>query len=121
MSLRLFCLMLFLVPAVQAGPVRVTTWNLQPRAAAETNAPVPIAEAAGVLKSLNPDVILLQQVPDLPSCELLVLALKPAEYEIAVCSAFRDPRTGELVRQQAAILSKVRPAAGSRRCREGRG
>jgi hypothetical protein len=93
------------LPNCLADPLRVLTWNLEPPTAAGTNE-VPLQEAAAVLKQLNPDVILLQQVRDWKECAQLAQALKPAEYSVPVCSAFRDARTGTLSKQQVGILSK---------------
>jgi len=90
-----------------AETVRVTTWNLEPVPTAGTN-DTRIPDAAAVLRKLNPDVILLQQVRDWRMCEQLVQALKPADYSICVCSLFREARTGSLSNQQVAILSRAR-------------
>jgi endonuclease/exonuclease/phosphatase family metal-dependent hydrolase len=107
-----FALALCVVTALEAAPVRVTTWNLQPRGAASTNgdkfSPAFLQETSGVLRELAPDVIILQQVPDLQSCEELARALLPAEYNVAVISSFRDAETGQPARTQVAILSKGR-------------
>ena len=90
-----------------AETVRVTTWNLEPMPAAGTN-DSRIPDAAAVLRKLNPDVILLQQVRDWRMCEQLAQALKPADYSVCVCSSFREARTGSLSNQQVAILSRAR-------------
>jgi hypothetical protein len=74
-------------------------------AAAGTNQPR-IRQAAAALKKLNPDVILLQAVRDWQMCDQLAQALKPAEYNVLICSSFQDPRTGTARRQQVAILAK---------------
>ncbi len=95
-----------LLASAPAAPVRVVTWNLLPRDATAGGADNTAEEAAKVLKELNPDVIILEQVPDLLSCEDILRALKPADYEVAVFSSFRDRQTGELSRQQVAILSR---------------
>jgi endonuclease/exonuclease/phosphatase family metal-dependent hydrolase len=92
----------------QPAPVRVVTWNLLPRDGAGIVTDKTVAETARVLKELNPDVIVLEQIPDLLGCEDILQALKPAEYQVAVFSSFRDAQTGDLTRQQVAILSKAR-------------
>jgi endonuclease/exonuclease/phosphatase family metal-dependent hydrolase len=92
---------------VAAQPVRVVTWNLLPKGDAANVTDKTVVEAARVLKELNPDVIVLEQLPDLLDCEDILQALKPANYQVAVFSSFRDPQTGELSRQQVAILSKA--------------
>jgi hypothetical protein len=97
---------------IQAAPICVTTWDLQPNAAAGTNGwsnkiqQSLFQEAAESLKKLHPDVILLQQVADLETCHQLVQALRPETYQVAICSSFRDPRT-KLLSRQVAILSKA--------------
>ena len=92
--------------ALAAEPVRVVTWNLLPREAGAGTGDKTTSEAARVLKDLNPDVIVLEQVPDLLSCEDILEALKPANYQVAVFSSFRDPQTGDLSGRQVAILSR---------------
>src|SRR5436309_3471677 len=79
-----------------AAPVRVTTWNSQTAAGGGTNGVSTkaegsrISEAAEALKKLNPEVIILQNVRDWQMCGQLAQALKPADYSVLVCSAFRD-------------------------------
>ena len=105
---------LFAAGTLTATPLRVTTWNIEPKLAAGTNGTSPgyqknlIKESAEILKNLHPDVILLQGVPDWESCNEMVKALKPAKYNVAAWSSFRDLQTGTLSRQQTAILSKTR-------------
>src|SRR5260370_75340 len=90
--------LLLLACEVQAAPVRVTSWNLQPSVIAGTNGWSAqyqknlIQDAAETLKKLNPDVILLQQVADWESCNELAKALKPETYNVVVCSSVRDAR-----------------------------
>src|ERR1700688_4823499 len=91
-----------LFPAFMASPepapVRVVTWNLLPRDGAGIVTDKTVTETARVLKELNPDVIVLEQMPDLLGCEDILQALKPAEYQVAVFSSFRDAQTGDLSR-----------------------
>jgi endonuclease/exonuclease/phosphatase family metal-dependent hydrolase len=94
--------------AAEPMPVRVVTWNLLPRESGAGSEDKTAAEAVRVLKDLNPDVIVLQQVPDLLSCEDILDALKPADYQVAVFSSFRDPQTGDLSGRQVAILSRIK-------------
>ena len=115
---RLVALILFLAaPLALAGETfRVTTWNLQwfPSGKANLRDPVQepkrIAEASEVLRSLAPDVILLQEVRDWETCQRLVSALKPLAYQVLVCSAFKEG--GQVSWQQEAIISKM-PAQAS--------
>jgi endonuclease/exonuclease/phosphatase family metal-dependent hydrolase len=98
---------------IRAAPIRVTTWNLQPAAAAgaiggpnEWQSGL-VQEAAESLKTLNPDVILLQQVADWDTCRQLAQALQPEIYQMVICSSFRQPGAKALGRQ-VAILSKTK-------------
>src|SRR6266705_6620632 len=102
--IALVLLILFLPGHASAETLRVTTWNLQEaRGSAVTNA---IGAAATALKEIDPDVILLQQVRDWPMCLQLVQALKPAVYNVLVCSRFNQPASAAAGNVQAAILSK---------------
>ena len=94
---------LMIASAAAAAPVRIVTWNLQPRDTAQDGT---VPEVARVLKGLNPDVIILQQVPDVLRCEEILRALQPADYQVAVFSSFRDTTNSDLSRQQVAILSR---------------
>lgn len=102
-----------------AAEIRVTTWNLQWFPSGSPNLAPPeieagkIQEVAATLRKINPDVILLQEIRDVETCEALVTALKPENYFIAICSQFRDEFGGGLGRQQVAILSKKPTFAAS--------
>lgn len=104
--------LLLAAAASEAAPVRVTVWDLQPRATAEANGWSKnfqknlVREVAGSLRNLHPDVILLQQVADWKTCDELAQALRPEIYQVTVCSGFRDPHTEHL--GQAAILSRTK-------------
>lgn len=114
-SLMGSALWLLLAVEVMAAPLRVTTWSMQPKTVAEQANGVArlktnrVQDAAAVLKKLDPDVIILQQVENWQSCDELVKALRPTNYNLMVCSSFRDKRTGALSRQQVAILAKAKP------------
>jgi endonuclease/exonuclease/phosphatase family protein len=96
-----------------ASPVRVTTWNLEwfpngsPKELPATEQDKRIAAAANVLRPLNPDIILLQEVHDYDVCARLANAIAPRTYQVAICSAFREPFTSGLGKQQVAILAKL--------------
>jgi hypothetical protein len=47
--------------------------------------------AANVLRKLDSDILLLQEVRDYDVCERLAEAIKPHTYQIAICSAFKEP------------------------------
>jgi endonuclease/exonuclease/phosphatase family metal-dependent hydrolase len=93
----------------------VTTWNLDwfPDGSAK-GAPLEkqerrIREAAEVLRGLDPDIILLQEIRDYDTCTKLAETIRPHTYQVAICSAFKEPFHSGLGRQQVAILAK-RPA-----------
>ena len=99
-------------PALSAATVRVTTWNLEwfpngsPKDLPLVEQEKRIASAADVLRPLNPDIILLQEVRDYDVCTRLANAIAPHAYEVAIVSAFREPFTPGLGKQQVAILAK---------------
>lgn len=77
--------------------VRVTTWNLEwfPNGSAHDATPEVqaqrIAAAADVLRPINADIILLQEVRDYDACARLGEAIAPGIYHVAICSAFKEP------------------------------
>jgi endonuclease/exonuclease/phosphatase family metal-dependent hydrolase len=100
-----------------AQTVRCTSWNLEwfPNGSAK-EAPAPqqdqrIKEAADVLRPLNPDIVLLQEVRDYDACARLGEAIAPGIYHVAICSAFKEPFHSGLGKQQVAILSKYQAQA----------
>ena len=113
--MRRLIALLFFFAALRAGaePLRITTWNLgaalapQPDSSAEQSQ---LTNAAAFLKSLNADVLLLQEVRDRQTCEQLAGLLQPEGYRLAVCSAFPDFLGRNL--SQVAILSR-RPVASA--------
>lgn len=100
-------------PMLAAAPIRVTTWNLEwfPNGS-KKELPAPeqdkrIAAAADVLRPLNSDIILLEEVRDYDVCARLAEAIRPHTYQVAICSAFKEPFTPGIGKQQVAILAKV--------------
>jgi endonuclease/exonuclease/phosphatase family metal-dependent hydrolase len=65
-----------------------------------------ITAAANVLRKLDSDILLLQEVRDYDVCQRLAEAIKPHTYQVAICSAFKEPFQSGLGRQQVAILAK---------------
>src|SRR5215471_4744038 len=100
-----------------AQTVRCTTWNLEwfPNGSAkETSAAQQeqrIKEAADVLRPIDPDIVLLQEVRDYDVCARLGEAIAPGIYHVAICSAFKEPFQRGLGKQQVAILSKYQAQA----------
>ncbi len=86
----------------QAQTVRVTSWSLGTNTGSDN--PNSLAEAASSLQKLNPDVILLEDVADWQMCNRLAESLRPATYNVVVCSAFRA--VDGQIRPQVAILSR---------------
>lgn len=99
-------------PILAAAPIRVTTWNLEwfpngtPKELPPSEQDKRIAAAANVLRPLNPDIILLQEVRDYDVCARLAEAIKPHTYHVAICSAFREPFAPGLGKQQVAIMAR---------------
>src|SRR5262252_7506383 len=93
--------------------VRCTTWNLEwsPKEAPAAQQDRRIKEAADVLRPINPDIILLQEVRDYDVCARLGEAVAPGVYHVAICSAFNEPFQRGLGKQQVAILSKYQSQA----------
>src|SRR5205823_6664090 len=97
--------------------IRITSWNLEwfpngsPKEAPPEQQNQRINEAANVLRPINPDIILLQEVRDYDVCARLGEAIAPRIYHVAICSAFREPFQSGLGKQQVAILSKYQAQA----------
>ncbi len=93
-----------------AAEVRITTWNLNwfpngtPKEASAGEQQRRIQSAANVLRRLNPDIILLQEIHNYEVTQKLADAIKPGTYQIAICSAFKD--RGQIGKQQVVILAK---------------
>jgi hypothetical protein len=100
-----------------AQTVRCTTWNLEwfpngsPKEAPAAQQDQRIKEAADVLRPINPDIILLQEVRDYDVCARLGEAIAQGIYHVAICSAFKEPFQRGLGKQQVAILSKYQAQA----------
>jgi len=107
----LLALLAFFVVASALGQspakIRITTWNLEwfpngsPHEAPPEKQAQRIEAAADVLKKLDPDILLLQEMRDYDACARLGEAIQPGAYQIAICSAFKGAR------QQEAIIAKI--------------
>jgi endonuclease/exonuclease/phosphatase family metal-dependent hydrolase len=101
----------------EPAKIRITTWNLEwfPNGSAHDATPEVkaqrIAAAADVLRPINPDIILLQEVRDYEACARLGEAIAPGTYHVAICSVFKEPFQSGLGKQQVAILSKYQAQA----------
>src|SRR4029450_12074553 len=100
-----------------AQTIKCTTWNLEwftNGSAHEASAEQQnqrIKEAADVLRPINPDIVLLQEVRDYDVCARLGEVIAPGIYHVAICSAFKEPFQSGLGKQQVAILSKYQAQA----------
>jgi endonuclease/exonuclease/phosphatase family metal-dependent hydrolase len=106
-------LCLFAVSPLYGEEIKVVSWNLEwfpsgsSRGIASPEAEAKkIASVAEVLKGLNPDILVIQEVRDMKACESLADALKPSQYHVTVCSWFKAGFGGEIGQQQVAILSR---------------
>ncbi len=110
--MRRLILLLILLGSIHANAISVTTWNLnwfpsgnsKGIASPEVESKR-IADAAEVLRKLDSDIIVLQEVRDFEVCEALAKAIDP-KYQVLVCSAFKSGFGGAKGLQQVAILSK---------------
>lgn len=93
--------------SLQPAKIRVTTWNLEwfpngsPRETPPEKQAQRIEAAADVLRKLDPDILLLQEMRDYDACAQLGEAIHPGLYQVAICSAFKGAK------QQEAILAKI--------------
>jgi endonuclease/exonuclease/phosphatase family metal-dependent hydrolase len=101
----------------EPATIRITTWNLEwfPNGSARDVSPEMQAQrikaAADVLRPIDPDIVLLQEVRDYDACARLGEAIAPGIYHIAICSAFKEPFQSGPGKQQVAILSKYQAQA----------
>ena len=100
-----------------AQTVRCTTWNLQwfsnglPNETSTTQQEQRIKEAADVLRPINPDIVLLQEVRDYDACARLGEAIAPGIYHVAICSAFKEPFKRGLGKQTSCDLIQIPSAS----------
>ena len=72
--------------------LRVTTWNLEwfpngsAHEATQEKQAQRIEAAADILKKLNPDILLLQEMRDYDACTRLGQTIQPGAYQVAICS-----------------------------------
>jgi endonuclease/exonuclease/phosphatase family metal-dependent hydrolase len=87
--------------------IRITTWNLEwfpngsPHEATPEKQAQRIEAAADVLKKLDPDILVLQEMRDYDACARLGEAIHSGAYQVAICSAFKGAK------QQEAIIAKI--------------
>jgi hypothetical protein len=101
---RAFWLLLAFTSVSFSDTIRITTWNLRSEAKAAPTVSQ-INAAAETLKTLDPDVILLQGIPNWQFCNELAEALKPNAYNVLACSSFRSEVTNR-PQNQVAVLAK---------------
>ncbi|HUP80038.1 MAG TPA: endonuclease/exonuclease/phosphatase family protein [Pirellula sp.] len=111
-TVTLFALYCWCTAYGESAKGRITTWNLEwfpngsPKELAVDAQNVRIRAAASVVRELDPDILLLQEVKNYDACVRLADAIQPGFYQIAICSAFRDTAQPFLAKQQIAILAK---------------
>src|SRR4029453_12037807 len=111
MKRALIALLAFVVVGSALGQspakIRITTWNLEwfpngsPRETSPEKQAQRIEAAADVLRKLDPDILLLQEMRDYDACARLGEAIHPSTYQVAICSAFKGAK------QQEAIVAKI--------------
>ena len=109
---RLILLLFLLGSFLQAKEISITTWNLEwfPSGSSKGIATPEveskrISDAADVLRKLDSDILVLQEVRDYEVCETLAKAIGP-KYQVLVCSAFKSGFGGSKGLQQVSVLSK---------------
>jgi len=109
---------IFFVSTAFAEELKIVTWNLEwfpsgsSRGIASPDIEAGRVRAVSeVLKGLDADILVLQEVRDAKACEALAEALKPLVYHVAVCSQFKEGFGGVMGLQQVAILSKYTAVA----------
>jgi endonuclease/exonuclease/phosphatase family metal-dependent hydrolase len=110
MKRTLIALLAFVVVGSALGQspakIRITTWNLEwfpngsPHDAPPEKQAQRIEAAADVLRKLDPDILLLQEMRDYDACARLGEAIHAGAYQVAICSAFKGAK------QQEAIVAK---------------
>jgi hypothetical protein len=91
-----FVVALALGESPEPTKVRITTWNLEwfpngsPHDATPEVQAQRIAAAADVLRPINPDIILLQEVRDYEACARLGEAIAPGMYHVAFALRSRN-------------------------------
>lgn len=105
------CLFLSSLIASAADPLRFVAWNIEwfpghrPTASA-AEAEKHMKEAQEVLKKLNPDIFIAEEVRDWASFHELVSAVPGLT--VHVVSSFRDVESGRIRNQQIGIASKLK-------------
>ena len=109
---RLILFLILLGATLEAKDISITTWNLNwfpsgnsKGIALPEEEEKRINAAAEVLKKLDSDIIILQEVRDYAACEKLAEKIGQ-KYQVLVCSAFKSGFGGVLGLQQVAIISK---------------
>jgi endonuclease/exonuclease/phosphatase family metal-dependent hydrolase len=109
--LALLCLLLSSLITAAAEPLRFVTWNLEwfpglrPTASAE-EADKHMKQSQEVLKKLNPDIFVAEEIRDWAVFHELVSAVPGLT--VHVVSSFRDTESGRIRNQQIGIASKLK-------------
>src|SRR5947207_15043281 len=92
-----------LAQSPETAKIRITTWNLEwfpngsPHEAPPEKQAQRIEAAADVLKKLDPDILLLQEMRDYDACARLCDAIHAGTYQVAICSAFKGAKQQEAI------------------------
>jgi len=97
--------------SVSSETLRICSWKVGPNGGGPIDQPA-LAEAASSLRKLNPDVILLQGIPDRDICLRLIDVLGPTNYSLAVCSSFVKRQLVEST--NVAVLEELKRSYQSR-------
>lgn len=94
--------------ALVAEPIRIVSWNLTSlETTADQNAPLEarLNSAALALRKLEPDVVLLQEVPDWKTAADLASRID-TRFGVRICSAYGGAAAGQRSARQMAVLSR---------------
>src|SRR5438874_198539 len=101
-------LAILLVAAFDAAAqaIRVSTVDMGSVVTAEKASAAAIEKTAEQLRKLSPDVVIVRGVTGWKMCSQLAAALKPTEYRVLVCSAFRDGSSTNILANQVGIIAR---------------
>ena len=97
-------------PAARTGGITLAFWNLdwfpgqKPHSTASAQQ-AHVAAVVPIVERLNPDVLGLEEIGDEAAAHLVADHLQG--FRVDACSRFQDPATGELIRQQVVLCSRL--------------
>src|SRR5262245_18262157 len=90
-------------PHASAQTIRVATCDL---GTSPEQGKTSIEDAAEKLKPFSPEVVLVRRAAGWKACAQLAEMLKPSEYKVVACSAFRDPSNNSLATNQIGVIAR---------------